>query len=163
MAPVLAFYQTGRAKGGFDGGIQLALQRILSDPEFVFRAERDPQPAAQRAAYRITDLELASRLSFFLWSSVPDDELLSAAAQGRLKEPQVLERQVRRMLADSRAVGARRQLRRAMAVSAQPAERRPQQGRSFPTSTTTCGRRCSARPSCSRARDERRTAACWSC
>jgi len=103
VTPLLAFYQTGRAKGGFDGGIQLALQRILSDPEFVFRAERDPQAASQRAAYRITDLELASRLSFFLWSSVPDDELLSAAAQGRLKEPIALERQVKRMLADPRA------------------------------------------------------------
>ena len=83
VTPLLAFYQTGRAKAGFDGGIQLALQRILSDPEFVFRAEREPQPSTARAAYRITDLELASRLSFFLWSSVPDDELLSAAAQGR--------------------------------------------------------------------------------
>ena len=103
MTPLLAFYQTGRAKAGFDGGIQLALQRILSDPEFVFRAEREPQPSAARAAYRISDLELASRLSFFLWSSVPDDELLSAAAQGRLKDPVVLERQVKRMLADPRA------------------------------------------------------------
>jgi catechol 2,3-dioxygenase-like lactoylglutathione lyase family enzyme len=103
VAPVLAFYQAGRARGGFDDGIQVAVQRILSDPEFVFRAEREPQGRASRAAYRITDLELASRLSFFLWSSVPDDELLTAAGQGRLKDPQVLERQVRRMLADPRA------------------------------------------------------------
>ena len=102
VTPVLAFYETGRAKGGFDGGIQLAVQRILSDPEFVFRAERDPSPAP-RAAYRISDLELASRLSFFLWSSVPDDELLTLAARGRLREPRVLEQQVRRMLADSRS------------------------------------------------------------
>jgi catechol 2,3-dioxygenase-like lactoylglutathione lyase family enzyme/mono/diheme cytochrome c family protein len=114
VAPLLAFYQTGRGKGGFDGGIQLAVQRILSDPEFVFRAERDPaganasgaagpRAASPRGPYRISDLELASRLSFFLWSSVPDDQLLTAAAQGRLKEPAVLERQVRRMLADPRA------------------------------------------------------------
>jgi len=103
VAPLLAFYQTGRAKAGFDGGIQLALQRLLSDPEFVFRAERDPQTAGARSAYRITDLELASRLSFFLWSSVPDDDLLSAAGQGRLKDPVTLERQVKRMLADPRA------------------------------------------------------------
>ena len=102
VAPVMAFYQTGRAKGGFDGGVQLAVQRILSDPEFVFRAERDPAPAA-RSVHRVSDLELASRLSFFLWSSVPDGELLAVAERGRLKEPQVLERQVRRMLADSRA------------------------------------------------------------
>jgi hypothetical protein len=102
VEPVLAFYERGRAKGGFDAGVQLAVQRILSDPEFVFRAEKDPSPGP-RTAQRISDLELASRLSFFLWSSVPDDELLTAAARGRLKEPQVLERQVRRMLADSRA------------------------------------------------------------
>jgi catechol 2,3-dioxygenase-like lactoylglutathione lyase family enzyme/cytochrome c5 len=103
VAPLLAFYQTGRAKSGFDGGVQLAVQRILSDPEFVFRAEKDPQGPASGSAYRISDLELASRLSFFLWSSVPDDELLTVAGQGRLRNPQVLERQVRRMLASPRA------------------------------------------------------------
>jgi catechol 2,3-dioxygenase-like lactoylglutathione lyase family enzyme len=102
VAPVLAFYETGRAKGGFDGGVRLAVQRILSDPEFVFRAEKD-LPTAPRAAHRISDLELASRLSFFLWSSVPDDELLAVAERGRLTEPRVLEQQVRRMLADSRS------------------------------------------------------------
>ena len=103
VAPLLEFYQTGRAKGGFDGGVQLAVQRILSDPEFVFRAEKDPRGPASSAAYRISDLELASRLSFFLWSSLPDDQLLTVAGQGRLRSPQVLERQVRRMLADPRA------------------------------------------------------------
>jgi catechol 2,3-dioxygenase-like lactoylglutathione lyase family enzyme len=102
VAPVLAFYESGRAKGGFDAGVQLAVQRILSDPEFVFRAEKDPLPGP-RTGQRISDLELASRLSFFLWSSVPDDELLTAAARGRLQDPQVLERQVRRMLTDSRS------------------------------------------------------------
>jgi len=102
LAPLLTFFQTGRAKSGFDGGVQLALQRVLSDPEFVFRAEREPAAAAG-TAYRISDLELASRLSFFLWSSIPDDELLTVAGQGRLKDPAVLDRQVRRMLADPRA------------------------------------------------------------
>jgi catechol 2,3-dioxygenase-like lactoylglutathione lyase family enzyme/mono/diheme cytochrome c family protein len=101
VAPVLAFYHTGRERDGFESGVQLAVQRILSDPEFVFRAEKDPEGSP--SAYRISDLELASRLSFFLWSSTPDDELLTVAAQGRLKDPVVLERQVRRMLRDRRA------------------------------------------------------------
>ena len=101
VAPVLTFYQTGRSRGGFDDGVQLAVQRILSDPEFMFRAERDPEGSP--STYRISDLELASRLSFLLWSSIPDDELLTVAAQGRLKDPAVLERQVRRMLGDRRA------------------------------------------------------------
>ena len=101
VAPALTFYQTGRSRGSFDDGVQLAVQRILSDPEFMFRAERDPEGSP--SPYRISDLELASRLSFFLWSSIPDDELLKVAAQGRLKDPAVLEREVRRMLADRRA------------------------------------------------------------
>jgi catechol 2,3-dioxygenase-like lactoylglutathione lyase family enzyme len=103
LAALQAFYQDGRARNGFEGGVQLALQRILSDPEFVFRAERDPQGPAPRAAFRISGLELASRLSFFLWSSIPDDELLRVAAQGRLADAVVLERQVKRMLADPKA------------------------------------------------------------
>jgi len=106
VAPVLGFYQTGRAKRGFDGGVQLALQRILSDPEFVFRAEKEPRSPGAPTVHRISDLELASRLSFFLWSSIPDDELLNAAAQGLLKDPRRLERQVKRMLADPRAASA---------------------------------------------------------
>ena len=79
------------------------LQRILVDPEFLFRIERDPDNAAPGSMYRLSDLELASRLSFFLWSSIPDDELLAIAEQGRLKDPSVLEAQTRRMLADSRS------------------------------------------------------------
>ncbi|HEY6509130.1 MAG TPA: DUF1587 domain-containing protein, partial [Vicinamibacterales bacterium] len=92
LTPLLTFFQTGRDKRGFDGGVQLALQRVLSDPEFVFRAEREPAVAAAGTAYRVSDLELASRLSFFLWSSIPDDELLTVASQGRLKESAVLDR-----------------------------------------------------------------------
>ena len=97
---LLAFYVAGRPAGGFDGGIQAALERMLVDPEFLFRIER---PAGDAAQDRIGDVELASRLSFFLWSSIPDDELLDRAAAGRLGEPAVLERQVRRMLADARS------------------------------------------------------------
>ena len=100
---LLTFYEEGRIEGGFEAGIQLALQRILISPDFVFRVERDPEGIAPATTYRISDEELASRLSFFLWSSIPDDELLDAAASGSLSDPAVLEQQVRRMLADSRA------------------------------------------------------------
>ncbi len=101
--PLMAFYRDGRAQGGFDGGIENALRRLLVSPEFLLRVERDPAGVAAGAVYAISDVELASRLSFFLWSSVPDDELLNLASKGQLKQPAVLERQVRRMMADSRA------------------------------------------------------------
>ena len=93
----------GQTGEGFEAGIQAAIERLLIDPEFLFRIERDPAGAAPGAPYRLTDLELASRLSFFLWSSIPDDELLDLAERGRLSDPGVLEGQVRRMLADPRA------------------------------------------------------------
>jgi hypothetical protein len=103
LAGLLPFYTQGRKQGGFEAGIELAVRRLLVSPEFLLRVERDPAGVAPNAAYRISDLELASRLSFFLWSSIPDDELLTAASDGKLKEPAVLERQVRRMLADPRS------------------------------------------------------------
>ncbi len=99
----LQLYRNARADGDFDAGIEMALSAVLVNPHFIFRVERDPAGARPGTPYRVTDLELASRLSFFLWSSIPDDELLKAAAANRLHEPAVLERQVRRMLADSRA------------------------------------------------------------
>jgi len=100
---LLTFYRSARSEGDFDTAIQDALERILIDPQFLFRIERDPVNAAPASAYRLSDLELASRLSFFLWSSIPDDELLDVAARGRLRDPAVLEHQVRRMLADRRS------------------------------------------------------------
>ena len=100
---LMPFYELGRAEGGFQAGIETALRRILVDPEFIFRAEIDPEGVAPDAAYRVSDLELAARLSFFLWSSMPDDELLEVAERGALGAPAVLEQQVRRMLADSRS------------------------------------------------------------
>src|SRR5262245_5546133 len=101
---LLDFYRQGRTGSGrFDGGIDMALRRMLASPKFVFRVERDPDAVRPGAAYRLGDLELASRLSFFLWSSIPDDELLRVAAKKRLKDPAVLEQQVRRMLADPKA------------------------------------------------------------
>ena len=103
VEPLLALYEEGRREGGFEQGIQFALRGVLIDPEFLFRIERDPDGAAPAAAYPVTDLELASRLSFFLWSSLPDDELIDVAAAGRLHEPGVLETQIARMLGDRRS------------------------------------------------------------
>ena len=102
--PLLAAYEAGRdAGGGFDDGIRWALEALLVSPKFLFRVEHDPADAAPGAPYRITDLDLASRLSFFLWSSIPDERLVAVAARGELSAPAVLERQVRRMLADPRS------------------------------------------------------------
>ncbi len=100
---LVAFYRTGHTQGGFDAGIQMALRRLLASPSFVFRVEDEPTDLAPGALYRVSDIELASRLSFFLWSSIPDDTLLELALRGELSTPEVLEAQVRRMLADSRA------------------------------------------------------------
>jgi hypothetical protein len=100
---LLGFYEAGRAEGGFDIGIQRGLRRILAAPSFLFRIEREPVNIAPGTPYRLSDIDLASRLSFFLWSSIPDDELLDAAVRGAIKEPAVLERQVRRMLRDPRS------------------------------------------------------------
>ena len=100
---LLTFYQRGEASGGFDSGIELALRRLLVSPEFLFRVVEDPAGAAPGTNYTLSDLELASRLSFFLWSSIPDDELLGAAIRGELQDPVALEAQTRRMLADPRA------------------------------------------------------------
>ena len=104
MELLMEFYLAGRNEGGtFEQGIEAALQRILADTEFVYRGEREPAGAIAGKGYRVNDMELASRLSFFLWSSIPDDELIDLAAQGKLKDPAVLEKQVKRMVADPRA------------------------------------------------------------
>ena len=100
MAPIMALYQEGRAKGGFDAGIERGVRLILASPKFLFRTETAP---AGTSVVKVSDIELASRLSFFLWSSIPDDTLLNLAAQNRLSQPAVLERQVRRMLADPKS------------------------------------------------------------
>ncbi len=100
---LLPFYRDGRGEGDFETGIERGLEAILSMPAFLLRAERQPDGVAAGEPYRLSDLELASRLSFFLWRSIPDDELLDVAAQGRLSVPGGLERQVQRMLADPKA------------------------------------------------------------
>jgi len=99
----LKLYREARAAGDFEAGIERGLRALLISPEFLFRVEQDPANIAPNTNYRLTDLELASRLSFFLWSSIPDDELLDQAIGGKLKEPAVLEKQVQRMLADARS------------------------------------------------------------
>jgi mono/diheme cytochrome c family protein len=103
VATLLSFYDNGRKERDFDLGIQRAIERLLVSPQFLYRIERDPAGAVPGTVHPVSDLELASRLSFFLWSSIPDDELLNVAAAGRLKQPDVLEQQVRRMLADPRS------------------------------------------------------------
>jgi mono/diheme cytochrome c family protein len=97
------FYQSGRRASNFERGVQMALDRMIASPKFIFRVERDPERPVPGGVYRITDLELASRLSFFLWSSIPDDQLLQAARTNTLHTPAVLNQQVRRMLADEKA------------------------------------------------------------
>ena len=103
ISSLKSFYRVGRDKGSFDSGIEFALRAILVDPEFLFRVEKDPSDSTPGEPYRVSDLELASRLSFFLWSSIPDDELIDVAAAGELREPGVLDQQIQRMLADSRS------------------------------------------------------------
>src|SRR5262249_45414250 len=99
---LMRFYQSGRKNWNFEAGIEHALAFLLTSPKFLFRTESDPANVAPGAIYRLNDIELASRLSFFLWSSIPDAELLNLAAQARLKDPAVLDQQVKRMLADQK-------------------------------------------------------------
>jgi hypothetical protein len=99
----LRFYREGRSEAGFENGIEMALRAVLMSPRFLFRVEQDPAGIAAQTAYALSDIDLASRLSFFLWSSIPDDELLDAAIHARLKQPAILEKEVRRMLADTRS------------------------------------------------------------
>ena len=130
---------------GFEQGIQLALQAILVSPHFLFRIERDAKPADPTAVHAISDLELASRLSYFLWSSMPDDELLAAAEKKALRKPGVLEAQVRRMLADPKSsalvenfAGQWLQIRNLDTVKPDPS--------AFLISTVSCARPCARRP-----------------
>ncbi|MGK0296482.1 MAG: cytochrome c5 [Gammaproteobacteria bacterium] len=103
MNELMALFQTGRMSNGFKTGVGLAIQGILSGPEFLFRVEQDPGGVVPGSIYPISDMELASRLSFFLWSSIPDDELISVADQGRLRDPKILNNQVKRMMSDPRS------------------------------------------------------------
>jgi hypothetical protein len=99
----MKFYRQGRKEGDFDAGIEMAVSAMLVNPQFLFRVEQDPKDIPPKTAYRVSDIDLASRLSFFLWSSIPDDELLDLAARNELHKPEEFEKQVRRMLADERS------------------------------------------------------------
>ena len=114
LEKVMKYYRQGREtaprsqagaweRGAFDAGIEVALSAVLVNPQFLFRVEQDPKGIAPKTAYRVSDIDLASRLSFFLWSSIPDDELLDLAARNELRKPEVFEKQVRRLLADARS------------------------------------------------------------
>ena len=103
LAPLMTFYEKGRKQRDFDLGVQTAIERLLVSPQFLYRIERDPAGSKPEVAHAISDLELASRLSFFIWSSIPDDELLRVAEAGQLRQPAMLEKQVQRMLADPRS------------------------------------------------------------
>ena len=103
MDTLLEFYRQGRAQGTFESGLQRAVARVLVDPQFLFRFEREPAGLAAGAPFKVSDIELASRLSFFLWSSIPDEALMAEARRGTLHTPAVLTQQAKRMLADPRA------------------------------------------------------------
>jgi mono/diheme cytochrome c family protein len=103
LSGLLRFYDDGRKNNGFEAGVEMALRAMLASPKFVFRAERDPDGIAAGGVYTLSDLELASRLSFFLWSSIPDEELLAVAEAGRLHEPNTMSRQLQRMLSDPKS------------------------------------------------------------
>ena len=138
----------------------MALQRILADPEFVFRKETEPPTVKDGQKYRISDLELASRLSFFLWSSIPDDELITVASQNKLHEPAVLEKEVRRMLADPKSDRAGRSISPAQWLNVRSsADHRAARRHSTPISTTISARPCARRWSCSSAASSTKIAA----
>ena len=103
LESLMSFYRSGAQDGGFEEGVRSALQAILSKPEFIFRFEKKPSNATADQTYKISDLELASRLAYFLWSSLPDEQLVNVASQGKLSDPVVLEQQIKRMLADRRS------------------------------------------------------------
>ena len=103
METLLGFFQKGRNEGDFDTGIEYAVTRIIASPEFLFRLEPDPSNVKPDTPYRVSDFELASRLAFFLWSSIPDEQLLNLASQGKLKDPAIFEQQARRMMTDRRS------------------------------------------------------------
>jgi hypothetical protein len=163
VEPLLAFYQNERTKtGNFEAGIEIALRRILADPEFIFRFEPPPAGVAPKTAYRISDTELASRLSFFLWSSIPDEELLKLAIDGKLHQPAVLERQTRRMLADLKARSLVTNFANQWLFLRELKNANPDVT-VFPTSTITCVRPSSARPRCCSRASCARTARCSIC
>ena len=140
LEDALEFFRAGRRSGSFETGVERAIQLILASPKFVFRAESDPPDALPGKPYRVRDADLASRLSFFLWSSIPDDRLLDIAIAGRLKDPVVLEQQVRRMLADPKSMGFIQNFFSQWLYTRNMRLHRPENRRRSWTSTRTCAR-----------------------
>ena len=157
----MAFYREGRAEGDFDAGIATALSAVLINPEFLFRVESDPKKVAAGGVYRISDLELASRLSFFLWSSIPDDELLDAADSRQAQSARRSSRSRRAGCSPiARSFNLATQLRRTVAAAAQSRGGQSERASLSRTSTTTCVRRSGRRPSSSSTACCARIAAC---
>ena len=148
LKPLMTFYRGGREQRDFDFGIEKALRALLVSPDFLFRVEQDPAGSAPGSVYRISDLELASRLSFFLWSTVPDDQLLDLAEKGKLKDPVVLDQQVRRLLDDPRAESLVTNFAGQWLYIRNLEQQKPDPD-VFPSSTKACGRASSGRRSCS--------------
>ena len=163
VAAPLAFFKEARTAGDFDKGIEGGLVAILASPKFLYRAEIPPQNVAPGAMYRLNDLELASRLSFFLWSSIPDNQLLTLAEQGKLKDPVVLEQQVKRMLAQPKAEFAGHQLCVRVAEVARHGDLRSRPHRLSRISMPACAGRSRKKWSCSSAACSMTTAARWIC
>ena len=163
LETLLGFYQEARNKGTFENGIEMALRRVLASPQFVFRFERDPAGVAPDTNYRLSDLELASRLSFFLWSSIPDDELLDLAEPGQAQRSGRARAAGAPHAGGSAREGARRQLRRAVALSARPEERSARSRSRSRTSTTTCARLPTQRRSSSSTASCAKIATCSIC
>ena len=147
MTQLLALYKAGAQNGGFEAGVRLALQKILVSPDFLFRAEVDPPGAARGSVYKISDIELASRLSFFLWSSIPDDQLLAVAEGGRLSEPVGPAGSGQAHVGRSTLAGTGEELLRPMAVLAQHRKDIAGSRRPIRISTRICARRLRRKPS----------------
>jgi hypothetical protein len=162
LTPVRRFYEEGRAERGFEYGVQRALERVLVSPQFLFRIEQDPPGAAPGSVYQISDFELASRLSFFLWSSIPDEELLDVASAGTLRQPDVLRRHVTRMLADPRSRSLVTNFA-AQWLFLRDVEAKEPTCSCSASSTRVCAPPSCGRPSCSSTASCAGTAASWIC
>ena len=162
LQDAMKFYGQGRDKGGFEGGVRMALQSILMSPRFLFRHRADARWSPARA-YRVADTDMASRLSFFLWGTPPDAELLRAASRAACARTAGFDRQVRRMLADPRRQRARRALRGAVAAAAGPREDHPRLPARSRSTTRRSPTRWSRKPSSSSTASSARTGACSTC
>ena len=157
---IMPFYEGEAAKNGFEAGVRASLEAILASPYFIFRLEKAPTDARSGGTYRVADIDLASRLSFFLWGEPPDQELIAAAGRKELSTAAGLEKQARRMLADPKRVRASPSGSRRSGCACRTSRRCVPIRISIRTSTRTSPRRCAPRRSCSSTASSRRIAAC---